>query len=124
MAEKGKLLKEFVVSFAKNIFSSYTFPTMIIKNKRVEILEQTKMLSSVSIPWRQAAKENIEKFGESGLALRGSRYKEEMTQKELADAIGVRPHHISEMENGKRPIGKEMAKRLAEVFKVNYRIFL
>jgi len=28
------------------------------------------------------------------------------------------------MEHGKRPIGKEMAKRLAKILKVNYRVFL
>ena len=56
--------------------------------------------------------------------LRGSRQKAEMTQKELADALGIAQHHISEMENGLRPIGKEMAKRLATFFKTDYRIFL
>ena len=56
--------------------------------------------------------------------LRGSRHKAEMTQQELAETLGINQHHISEMENGKRPIGKEMAKRLAQVFKIDYRIFL
>jgi plasmid maintenance system antidote protein VapI len=36
----------------------------------------------------------------------------------------VKATHISEMERGKRPIGKDMAKRLAKVFKVNYKVFL
>jgi transcriptional regulator with XRE-family HTH domain len=61
---------------------------------------------------------------EGGPMLRSNRHSIEMTQKELANAIGISQHHISEMENGKRPIGKAMAKRLADVFKVNYRIFL
>lgn len=51
--------------------------------------------------------EGIEKFSEAGLMPRGSRYKAELTQKELAEKLGVKPHHISEMENGKRPIGKK-----------------
>ena len=76
------------------------------------------------IPWREAFKEEIEAYGEAGLMLRGSRHKAEMTQNDLAEALGVSQHHISEMENGKRPIGKAMAKRLAEVFKCNYRKFL
>ncbi len=37
--------------------------------------------------------------------------------------MGVSQTHISEMEHGKRPIGKEMARRLAKVLKVNYRVF-
>jgi len=37
---------------------------------------------------------------------------------------GIAQHHISEMENGKRPIGKETAKKLAAVLNGDYRIFL
>lgn len=77
-----------------------------------------------NIPWREAFKEGIKEFSEVGLLLRGARYKAELTQKALADQIHVKTHHISEMEHGKRPIGKSMAKRLANVFKMDYRIFL
>jgi DNA-binding XRE family transcriptional regulator len=59
-----------------------------------------------------------------GHALRGLRSREELTQKKLAEIIGVKPSHISEMENGKRPIGKEMAKRLAKALRTDYKIFL
>jgi transcriptional regulator with XRE-family HTH domain len=52
------------------------------------------------------------------------RGKEGLTQKQLADRIGIAQHHVSEMENGKRTIGKEMAKKLAEVLNVDYRVFL
>ncbi|MDP1609302.1 MAG: helix-turn-helix transcriptional regulator [Chlamydiales bacterium] len=77
-----------------------------------------------NIGWREVAKENIEKFTETGLAVRGARFKANMTQQQLADAIGAKPHHISEMEHGKRSIGKDMAHRLAEVLDVNYKVFL
>ena len=60
----------------------------------------------------------------AGDILRGFRAREEMTQAELATEVGVKATHISEMERGKRPIGKDMAKRLAKVFKVNYQVFL
>ena len=58
------------------------------------------------------------------VALRGARKRETLTQKELAYLVGVSQTHISEMEHGKRPIGKEMARRLAKTLKVNYRVFL
>lgn len=74
--------------------------------------------------WREVSKNDIEKYTEVGIMLRGNRYKNNLTQKQLAAAIGISQHHISEMENGKRPIGKEMARRLAEFFKTDYRIFL
>ena len=77
-----------------------------------------------NISWREAAKRDIRKHSEGGQILRGSRFKEEVTQKELAEAIGISQHHVSEMENGRRSIGKEMAKRLAKFFKVYYRLFL
>ena len=37
---------------------------------------------------------------------------------------GIPQRHISEMEHGKRPIGKERAKKLAKVLKVDYHILL
>lgn len=74
--------------------------------------------------WRETSKERIEKYTEAGIMLRGSRYKAGFTQKRLAELLNISQHHISEMENGKRSIGKIMAKRLAEVFKTDYRLFL
>jgi transcriptional regulator with XRE-family HTH domain len=59
-----------------------------------------------------------------GVCIRGGRGKEGLTQKQLAEQIGVAQHHISEMENGKRTVGKEMAKKLSEVLNVDYRVFL
>ena len=85
---------------------------------------QPKRRAEKSIPWREVAKESIEKFTESGLAVKGARLKANMTQQQLAKAIKVRPHHISEMEHGKRSIGKDMAHRLAEILNVNYKVFL
>jgi len=59
-----------------------------------------------------------------GSRLVGARYKEDMTQKQLAEATGIPRRHISEIENNKRTIGKERAKRIAEVLNVDYRVFL
>ena len=60
----------------------------------------------------------------SGSVLQGARDREGLTQTELAEKIGVKPHHISEMENNKRAIGKNMAKRLARVLNTGYKVFL
>jgi len=43
---------------------------------------------------------------------------------QVAKAAGIPRRHISEMENSKRPIGKQNARKLAEVLKVDYRVFL
>jgi DNA-binding XRE family transcriptional regulator len=72
-----------------------------------------------SVPW-----EEVYPDFNGSVALRGARKRETLTQRELARLVGVSQTHISEMEHGKRPIGKEMARRLAKVLKVNYRVFL
>ena len=56
--------------------------------------------------------------------LGGCRHKAGLTQKKLAEALKISQNHISEMENGKRPIGKVIALRLAKFFKTDYRKFL
>ena len=94
--------------------------TKIVRAK----LEHKPIIRQKSLCWRDAARKDLEKYSEGGQMLRGSRHKNNITQKAIAEAIGISPHHISEMENGKRPIGKEMAKRIANFFKTDYRIFL
>ncbi len=59
-----------------------------------------------------------------GETVRGFRLREELTQAALAEKIGVRQHHISEIENGKRSISLEMAKKLASVLGTDHRVFL
>lgn len=63
-------------------------------------------------------------FPRWAISLSGLRYREDLTQKELGDIIGIAQSNISEMENGIRPIGKNIAKRLAKFFKTDYRYFL
>jgi formate hydrogenlyase subunit 3/multisubunit Na+/H+ antiporter MnhD subunit len=55
---------------------------------------------------------------ETQVALRAYRPREGLTQKQLAELTGIPRHHISEMENAKRSIGKERAKKLADALKL------
>lgn len=75
------------------------------------------------IPWREAYPECSE-AQLIGKALAGARYREGLTQIELSKLAGIPQRHISEMENGKRPIGKEMAKRLGKALNIGYKVFL
>ena len=61
---------------------------------------------------------------EQQTSLKAYRTREGLTQKQLAELTGIPQHHISEMENGKRGIGKERAKKLAEKLNCDYRQFL
>lgn len=66
----------------------------------------------------------INQFGEPGVILRGLRTKEGLSQIKFAEAIGVTQQNLSAMENGRRGIGKELAKRIASKFNINYRLLL
>ncbi len=79
--------------------------------------------TSDSVPWREAYPEFSEKEL-IGKALAGARYREGLTQTQLSELTGIPQRHISEMESGKRPIGKEMAKRLGKVLNISYKVFL
>ena len=61
---------------------------------------------------------------EPQIALRTYRNRENLTQRQLADLTGIPQRHISEMENGKRGIGKENARKLAPALNADYRLFL
>ena len=90
--------------------------------KRFEFSEVSRDTESVS--WESVAGDRLRAFGKPGLALRGARAKEGMSQAELARRLNILQTNLSKMENGRRPIGKDMARRLASILDVDYRIFL
>lgn len=75
-----------------------------------------------AIPWREAVPFSSGEL--PGVCLAGIRYREGFSQRQLAELTGIPQRHISEMENGKRTIGKERAKVLAKALNTDYRIFL
>ena len=77
-----------------------------------------------SRPWREVIAELRPDDAIPSAILRGSRVKEELTQVQLSEMTGIPRRHISEMEHGKRPIGKETARKLAKALKCDYRVFL
>jgi DNA-binding XRE family transcriptional regulator len=96
------------------------------KDNESSLLEAAKNLgynTTDSIHWREAFSE----FSDEelpGVALSGARIKEGLTQKKLAERLRITQGHVSEMERGKRSIDKAMAKKIATVLNVDYRIFL
>ena len=77
-----------------------------------------------SIAWEELAKDRIAKYKKSGLALRGARYREGLTQKELARRTGISQENISKMENGQRSIGDRVAKKLAKPLRIDPRLLI
>jgi DNA-binding XRE family transcriptional regulator len=94
------------------------------KDKAIAALKSLGFVNvSDSVPWRDLFPEySDEDF--PGVCLAGSRAKEGLTQKQLSELTGIPQSHISEMENGKRAIGKKRAKILAKALKVGYKVFL
>jgi ribosome-binding protein aMBF1 (putative translation factor) len=91
----------------------------------VRLLQDFEVKDDGSIvPWRETVQDLIEKYTEAGVALKGARAKAGLSQNEVAEKLQITQSHISDMENGRRPIGKKMAKRLAEALNVGYKVFL
>jgi ribosome-binding protein aMBF1 (putative translation factor) len=77
-----------------------------------------------ALPWRDVLAELRPDDNIPSAILRGSRVKEDLTQVQLSEMTGIPRRHISEMEHGKRAIGKETAKKLAKALECDYRVFL
>ena len=59
-----------------------------------------------------------------GERLRRLRLGANLTQKELSGLTGIAQPHLSEIEHGKRMLGRDAARRLAHVFGMDYRSLL
>lgn len=67
-----------------------------------------------------AKKRHGEYYRTAGYYLRMYRQRRALTQAALAERTGMRQHHLSEMENNKRVIGKANARKLAEILDCDY----
>jgi ribosome-binding protein aMBF1 (putative translation factor) len=56
--------------------------------------------------------------------LRNFREAHGITQKDLAEKIGVRVNYLSDLETGQRAISRKNAKRFAEIFNVTAGVFV
>ncbi len=59
-----------------------------------------------------------------GTALQGARYKEDLTQQQLAEKTGFTVKQISAFENNRARMDIYQAKTFAKTLEVDYRIFL
>jgi DNA-binding XRE family transcriptional regulator len=76
-----------------------------------------------AIPWHES-RHYSDPEKRPGLLLSGARFREGLTQIKLAERTGIPRRHISEMENGRRPIGKSNAKKLAGALNIDPRRLL
>lgn len=106
---------------SKNV--SYSIPLSRLEEVE-DFLEKQCKDDDSPVAWEILAKERIEKYKKSGLVLRGMRHREDLSQKKLAEKSGVTQNEISNIENGKRTVGKKIAEKLAKVLNFDYRLLL
>lgn len=104
---------------------SWTTEFSRIALKQVEKLKFKKTLhTSGNISANDVFTELDKKYTKAGALLQGVRARENLSQVEFAKKINVTQANLSKMENGRRPIGQCIAKRIEKAFGVNYRYFL
>jgi len=82
---------------------------------------EDELVDVTTTDWYRETKKGIT----PGDVLRIYRENAGLTQTALGQRMGGVPRqHISNMENGKRPIGKETARKLAAALSTDYRVFL
>lgn len=100
----------------KTIANHYVIDEKKLRKKKKLI----KPVATIKIMFKKLEKQ----YTKAGVLLRGLRARENLSQIEFAKKIKVTQSNLSYMENGKRPIGKIIAKRIEKVFGTNYRYFL
>ena len=103
--------------------TSYAIPKKIADKYTVEdnkVEKKIKEFSSIQAEFERLDK----KYTRAGALLKGLRLREGLSQVQFAKKINVTQANLSNMENGRRPIGKTIAKRIEKVFGTNYRYFL
>ena len=102
---------------------AYAIPKKIAEKYSVEI-KAVKKLKKQSGTIQSLFEKLDAQFTKAGALLKGLRLREGLSQIAFAKKINVTQANLSNMENGRRPIGKTIAKRIEKVFGANYRYFL
>jgi DNA-binding XRE family transcriptional regulator len=100
---------------------TYAIPRHVAKKY---IVKKTTKKAKDLIPAEEVFAKLEQRYTKAGVLLKGVRVRENLTQTEFAEKIKVTQANLSKMENGKRPIGRQIAKRIEKAFGVNYRYFL
>ena len=99
--------------------------TDVPASKLRPILVSLKEYLDETLPWREVAKDRIKAAGgETAHMVRTSRVMAGLSQVELARLLKMPQSNISHVESGRRTVGKVLAKKLAKIFHVDYRVFL
>ncbi len=101
---------------------TFSVPPSLVPTVRDFMKSQGIAEERDTLPWREVLP--MPEENRCGMLLSGARYREGLTQAQLSEMTGIPRRHISEMENSKRPIGKQNARKLAEALNVDPRLLL
>ena len=85
---------------------------------------ETESMVPASVVHAEAKKRFGAAYQSPGYYLRLYRLRSSLTQVELARKVGMRQHHLSEVENNKRSLGKSSAQKLGQFLNCDYRLLL
>lgn len=89
---------------------------------------ENQVLEENRVPAKVVHDETRQRHGDyyqtSGYYLRLFRQRADLTQEELGSRTGILQHHLSEIENNKRVLGKSNARKLAKILDCDYRRLL
>lgn len=103
--------------------ATYAIPKNIA-NKYLMEVDTTKKPKKTSPTIKSIFDKLDKKYTKAGALLKGLRLREGLSQIAFAKKINTTQANLSSMENGRRPIGKTIAKRIEKIFGTNYRYFL
>jgi hypothetical protein len=94
------------------------------REEAVRVLESLGFVEMApSLPWPGPSSGSLEE--PPGLRILATlRRRKGLTQAALSGRTGIPQRHLSEMENGRRPIGKKLARVLGLALETDYRAFL
>lgn len=106
-----------------------TLPKPKLRVVENAIIYASKLAQHEDLLTREEHNDLMEKIAPKGgltpyAMLKAYRLRADLTQSELANKTGIPQANISAMESGKRPIGLNVAKKLAQVLKCDYRRLL
>src|SRR5258708_29320656 len=94
---------------------SYAIPKRVAE-KYVVASTVMRSKDQLPVPSEKIFADIESRFTKAGVLLKGLRGREGLTQAQFAQKIHVTQANLSNMENGRRPIGKQIAKRIEKVF--------
>lgn len=119
LSEQGRIFR-----IPARVAGKYLVTKKSLEKKAKKAIQKAQKATESSIDADVFFQKMDEKYTQAGALLRGTRHREGLSQIEFAKKLGIAQGDLSKMENGKRAIGKAIAKRIQKKFAVNYRYFL